>query len=192
MPDKLLHYLGLQPAFIVAWPWQPWQVVTYCFIHLGILDILFSMLMVWMFGSMLEGSYGARFMREVYFTSAIGGRRAGHGLFLHPRTRPDRPEAFATGARTGIFGILVALAKRMGDLEIFLWFLVNIRIKYLVAIYVLIDLAGNAEVRQHLRRAARTSRADSPQLPLRQLCPRPRPGLRLQRAVLRPAERLVP
>ena len=36
---------------------------------------------------------------------------------------------------------MVALAMRMGDLEILLWFLVRIRIKYMVAIYVFLDLA---------------------------------------------------
>jgi len=138
--DTLLHHLGLQPAAIVAWPWQPWQIVTYCFIHRGILDILFSMIMVWMFGSMLEGTYGSRFLREVFFTSAIGGAALAAACSF-TRVLGLSPETFATGAWTGIFGILVALAMRMGDLEIRLWFLINIRIKYLVGIYILIDLA---------------------------------------------------
>ena len=143
LPDftqALVSHLVLQPAALVSWPWQPWQIVTYSFIHLGIMDILFSMLMVWMFGSMLEGSYGARFMREVYFTSAIGGALlAAAASFTH--LLGLRPDSVASGAGSALFGVMVALAMRMGDLEIFLWFVVRIRIKYLVGIYVLIDLA---------------------------------------------------
>ena len=136
----LIGHVVLRPEDLVSWPWQPWQIVTYSFIHLGILDILFSMLMVWMFGSMLEGSYGARFMREVYLTSVIGGALlASAGSFTH--VLGLHPDAIAAGAGSAIFGVLVALAMRMGDLEIYLWFLVRIRIKYLVAIYVLLDLA---------------------------------------------------
>ena len=137
----LVGHLVLTPADLVAWPWQPWQIVTYSFIHLGIWDIAFSMLMVWMFGSMLEGAYGRRFMREVYFTSAIGGALLAAAISF-TRLLGLRPEAaVAAGAGSAIFGVMVALAVRMGDLEILLWFLVRIRIKYLVGIYVFLDLA---------------------------------------------------
>ena len=52
------------------------------------------------------------------------------------------PQDIAGGAFAGLFGILIAIATRMGDLEFMLIPLpVRIRAKYLVAIYILIDLA---------------------------------------------------
>jgi membrane associated rhomboid family serine protease len=136
----LIDHLSLQPASLVSWPWQPWQIATYSFINLGILNFLISMFMVWMFGSILEGTYGSRYLREVYVTSFIGGAAlAAAGSFTH--VLGLRPDSVAAGAGSAIFGVMVALAMRMGDLEIFLWFLVRVRIKYLIAIYILIDLA---------------------------------------------------
>ncbi|HEY4381724.1 MAG TPA: rhomboid family intramembrane serine protease [Acidobacteriaceae bacterium] len=139
--QALLGHLVLQPAAIVTWPFHLWTPVTYSFLNLGILNILFSMLMVWMFGSMLEGSYGARFTREVYLASAIGGALlATAGSFTH--VLGLRPESVGVGAESAVFGIMVALAVRMGDVEILLMLPpVRIRIKYLVGIYVLLDLA---------------------------------------------------
>ena len=135
----VLHsYLWLRPASVVSG--QVWQIATYSFLHLGLTDILFSMLMVWMFGSMLETSYGSRFMRELYFTSAIGGALLAT-VASFTRVLGLSPQSIAAGASTALFGIMVALALRMGEIEIRLWFLIGIRIKYLVAIYILIDLA---------------------------------------------------
>jgi hypothetical protein len=47
----------------------------------------------------------------------------------------------ACGASAALLGLLVAVAMRFGDQEFFLWFLVRVRAKYLVAIIVLIDVA---------------------------------------------------
>jgi membrane associated rhomboid family serine protease len=136
----LIDHLSFQPASLVSWPWQPWQIVTYSFINLSIFNILISMFMVWMFGSILEGAYGGRYLREVYFTSFIGGALLAAACSF-TRVLGLRPDSVAAGAGSAIFGVMVALAMRMGDLEIFLWFLVRVRIKYLIAIYILLDLA---------------------------------------------------
>jgi len=95
---------------------------------------------LWMFGSILEGTYGSRFLREVYFASSIGGAVLAAAVsFTH--ILKLSPYSVDAGAASAIFGVMVAVAMRMGELEILLWFLVRVRIKYLVAIYVLIDLA---------------------------------------------------
>src|ERR1035438_5105190 len=136
--DALLHALWLRPASIASG--EIWQPLTYSFIHLGIVDILISMLLLWMFGALLEGTYGALFLRELYFSSAIGGAVLA-SIVSYTHVLGLSPESVSAGAGTAIFGIMVALAVRMGDLEIYLLFIVRVRIKYLVAIYVLIDLA---------------------------------------------------
>jgi len=136
----LTTHLWLQPAAIVTWPWHLWEPFTYSFLNLSIVSILISMLMVWMFGSILEGTYGSRFLREVYFASSIGGAVLAAAVsFTH--ILKLSPYSVDAGAASAIFGVMVAVAMRMGELEILLWFLVRVRIKYLVAIYVLIDLA---------------------------------------------------
>ena len=45
-------------ASLALWPigegFQPWQLVSYAFLHAGMYHLLFNMLALWMFGSDLE------------------------------------------------------------------------------------------------------------------------------------------
>jgi membrane associated rhomboid family serine protease len=139
LTDTLIAHLVLQPASIALA--QVWRLFTYPFIETGILSILFSSLSIWLCGSILEGAYGARFLRELYFTSAILGALLASALSF-TRVLGLSPEVSAYGAWAGVFGILIAIAVRMGDLEFMLFPLpINIKAKYLVGIYVLIDIA---------------------------------------------------
>jgi membrane associated rhomboid family serine protease len=137
--DALVAHLILHPASIAVG--QVWRLATYPFIETGILGVLFSSLSLWLCGSMLEGAYGSRFLRELYFTSAIAGAILASAISF-TRVLGLSPDAFSYGAWAGIFGILVAIAVRMGDLEFLLFPLpINIKAKYLVGIYILIDIA---------------------------------------------------
>jgi membrane associated rhomboid family serine protease len=136
--DTLLSHLVLEPLALVRG--EIWQLVTYAFVNTGILDILFGMLTLWFAGSLLEGAFGGRWVAELYFTSAIGGALVASAItFTH--VLHLNPAVAATGAWAGIFGLLVAIAVRFGDQEFLLWFLLRIKAKYMVAIYILIALA---------------------------------------------------
>ena len=56
------NWFGLTPAMVIKG--AVWQLFTYLFLHAGIGHILFNMLSLWMFGSVLEGTWGRqRFLR---------------------------------------------------------------------------------------------------------------------------------
>ncbi len=142
----LLIHLLLEPLAVVRG--EIWQLVTYSFVNNGILDILFGMLTLWFTGSLLETVYGAQWVGELYFTSVIGGALLA-SIISFTHVFGLRPDAVATGAWAGIFGLLIAIAMRFGDQEFLLWFLLRIKAKYMVAIYILIAIAillkgGNA------------------------------------------------
>lgn len=142
LPDvagSLVEILQLQPAAVARG--EVWQIATYCFIHTGLLEILFAMLTLWFCGSLLEGAYGGRWLKELYFTSAIGGAVVASALsFTH--LLGLSPENFSMGAWAGIFGVMTAIALRMGDAEFLLFpFPFSIRAKYMVTIYILIAVA---------------------------------------------------
>jgi membrane associated rhomboid family serine protease len=138
LEDALLSHLLLEPLAVVHG--EIWQLFTYSFVEQGILGILFGMLTLWFTGSLLEPSFGGRWLGELYFTSVIGGAILASAIsFTHVLgLRPDVP---ALGAWSGIFGLLVAIAMIFGDQEFLLWFLVRIKAKYMVAIYILIAIA---------------------------------------------------
>lgn len=134
----LVNILRLHPVDVVHG--GIWQLGTYCFIHFGVLDILFGMLTLWFLGSMLEGAYGSRWLAELYFTSAIGGALVAT-ILSFTQVLHLSPMTYASGAWGGIFGLLIAIAMRFGDQEFLLFFLIRIRAKYMVAIYILIAVA---------------------------------------------------
>jgi membrane associated rhomboid family serine protease len=121
-----------------------YELVTYGFIHAGFFHLFFNMLMLWMFGSMLETAWGSRRFWEFYLFGIIG---AGLGTValaysLGPivHLRPDVPTLGASG---GIYAILMATGMLFGNQEVFMFPLpVAIRLKYLVGILAFIALVG--------------------------------------------------
>jgi membrane associated rhomboid family serine protease len=134
----LLDHLILEPLAVVHG--EIWQLATYSLIDTSILSIVFSMLTLWFTGSLLEGSCGSRWLTELYWTSVIGGAILATAIsFTH--VFGMRPDVIATSAWTGVFGLLVAIGMLFGDQEFYLWFLIRVKAKYLVSIYILIAIA---------------------------------------------------
>lgn len=134
----LRDHLVLEPLAVVHG--EVWQLATYSLIDPSILSIVFSMLTLWFTGSLLEGAYGSRWLSELYWTSVIGGALLASVIsFTH--IFGMRPDVIAVSAWTGVFGLLVAIAMRFGDQEFYLWFLIRVKAKYLVTIYILIAVA---------------------------------------------------
>jgi membrane associated rhomboid family serine protease len=134
----LLNHLILEPLAVVRG--EVWQLATYSFVNPGILGIVFALLTLWFTGSLLEGAYGGRWVAELYGTSVVGGAVIATALsFAHiPFLRPD---VAGIGAWGGVFGLLMGIAVLFGDQEFLLWFVVRLKAKYMVAIYILIAMA---------------------------------------------------
>ena len=125
-----------------------WQPFTYSFVNGGIPATAFGLLTIWFAGSMLEDARGARWFTELFYVSAIGGGFLAVVLAALPlltnggiRFFTVLPYSFANGVFAPLFGVLVAFGMLFADMEIMLLFVLRMRVKYLVAIYVLIDLA---------------------------------------------------
>jgi membrane associated rhomboid family serine protease len=132
--------LSLIPAAVVRG--FVWQLLTYSFVHHGILEILFNMLSLWFIGTYIEDVKGSRWVTEIYFLAVLGGALIGTALaFLHvPHMAPGD---LTTGAQSGIFGLLAAFAVLFGEQQFMLFPLpIGIKAKYLVIIYVLIAIAS--------------------------------------------------
>jgi membrane associated rhomboid family serine protease len=134
----LRDHLILEPSAVVRG--EIWQLATYSLIDPSILSIVFSMLTLWFTGALLEGAYGSRWLAELYWTSVIGGAIVASAIsFTH--VLGMRPDVIAASAWTGVFGLLVAIGMLFGDQEFYLWFLIRVKAKYLVTIYILIAVA---------------------------------------------------
>src|SRR5271170_2790481 len=138
--DFVSLLLGLNPRAVLHG--YVWQLVTYSFVHQGILEVLFNLLSLWFIGSYLEEAKGSRWVTEIYFLAVAGGALIATALsFAHlPRFAPLD---MAHGAQAGIFGMLAAFAVLFGEQQFFLFPLpIGIKAKYLVLIYLLIAIAS--------------------------------------------------
>lgn len=133
-------HLALEPAALLHG--EVWQLVTYSFMNAGLMAILFGCLTLWFCGSIVEQSFGGRWLAELYCASAIGGGALASALSYTRLLRLDPMDGTA-GMWPALFGVLVVIAVRFGDLEFMPLFPLRftIRAKYMVAIYILIYLA---------------------------------------------------
>ena len=144
--ELFLSHLILVPAAVLRG--ELWQLATYSLVEPSVLGILFGLLTLWFAGALLETAFGSRWVTELYAVSVLG---AGILSTLLATTHIFglRTDVAGTGAWAGIFGLLIAIAMRFGDQEFLLWFVVRVKAKYMVAIYLLLALAillkeGNA------------------------------------------------
>jgi len=113
-----------------------WQLVTYMFLHGGILHLLFNMLTLWMFGIQLERDWGTRRFLKYYFYCGI----AAGVCVLVVNILLGYWGTITLGASGAIFGVLVAFGVVYPNQTVLMNFLFPIKAKYLVMIYVGIEL----------------------------------------------------
>ena len=108
----LIQYFtgNLLPGLFALWPaanprFQPWQLITYAFLHSGTTHLLFNMLALYMFGAPLEQWFGTRRFSAYYFVCVVVA--AAVQLAVTAAANVNAPTLGASG---GIFGLLLAFA----------------------------------------------------------------------------------
>jgi membrane associated rhomboid family serine protease len=129
----LTDVLGLRPVFVLhGWVWQ---LVTYMFLHGGLMHILFNMLALWMFGAELERIWGTRYFLKFYFVTGVGAGALTVLFSLLPFAFAQQLQhAIVIGASGAIYGLLLAYALYFPDRPIYMWMLFPIPAKIFVAI----------------------------------------------------------
>ncbi len=103
----LVAYLALWPLGTAgAVSFEPWQIVTYSFLHAGIGHLFVNMLALYMFGGELERLWGQRRFLQLYFASVVAAA-VSQLAFASLSGAPPYPTVGASG---GIFGLLLAYA----------------------------------------------------------------------------------
>jgi membrane associated rhomboid family serine protease len=106
MGPQLEYRLALWPPNDFTPHLQPWQLVTYAFLHspTNFTHILFNMFALYMFGPDIERLLGARRFITYYLVCVIGAAIA-QLLVLGGMGNPPVPTVGASG---GVFGLLLA------------------------------------------------------------------------------------
>jgi len=120
-PDAVYSALALDPA---RFPADWWTVATYMFVHAWLAHLAFNMFTLWMFGPRLEHEWGTRTFVWFYLWCGVGGAIA-HLVFAQ--------HSAVIGASGAISGVLVAYALRWPDEEVYLFGVIPMRSRWLIA-----------------------------------------------------------
>lgn len=131
-----LKYFALNPIASNIFPFYPWQLFTYLFMHGGIWHLLMNMFALWMFGMELENIWGSKKFLLYYLMCGVGAGLS--TILLTPIfTSLNLPTVGASGS---VYGILVAFGMLFPNREIYFYFFLPIKAKYFVIIYMAIEL----------------------------------------------------
>lgn len=152
LTDKLVLYPLQDPKF------RPYQIATHMFAHSPqiIFHIVLNMLVLWMFGRILENMWGPKRFLLFYFICGIGAAALHLSIqyFMWERAtalfNEGNIEAAgklaqrigpALGASGAIMGIVVAFAYLFPNTELYFMFIpIPIKAKWAIIAYVLYDL----------------------------------------------------
>lgn len=116
---------------------RPWGVLTYLFVHSGIIHLATNMLGLYLFGTAVENRMGSRSFLLYYLYCGVGAALFSLLLSL---AIPQSPMIGASGA---VFGVMVAFAVFWPDVEIFVFPIpVPIKARTLVIGLALFDLVA--------------------------------------------------
>tara|TARA_B100001115_G_scaffold137493_1_gene104958 strand:- start:1588 stop:2448 length:861 start_codon:yes stop_codon:yes gene_type:complete len=134
------------PASLGTFILQPWSIITYFFLHMSFMHILWNMLFLYWFGKIIYDNIGNNALISLYVLGGIIG-----GLFymaiynIIPYYGDRVSESLMLGASAGVFSVVVGSATLMPNYTFHLLLIGPVRIKYIALFYVLLsffDVAG--------------------------------------------------
>jgi len=117
----LIEWFALWPASsgLEAGPgFEPWQLISYSFLHGGVTHILFNMFALYMFGGEIERLFGSRFYLAYYFACVLSAAVT-HLIVTGWMGGTPYPTVGASG---GIYGLLLAFGLYFPDRRVILLF----------------------------------------------------------------------
>jgi membrane associated rhomboid family serine protease len=124
-------WLQLTPHAVVEHLYL-WQLVTYMFLHGGFWHLFFNMMVLYFLGNMVEGVWGSKRFLRYYLVCGVGGGLM-HMLFDY--------HSAVVGASGAVFGLYLAAAMLFPDAYVYLYFVLPVKIKYLVIGLTVLQLA---------------------------------------------------
>ena len=143
-PRLLIHFAlwplhvasGGSPLALGGAGFQPWQLVTYAFLHGSLLHIALNMYALWLFGTRMELVWGSRDFLLYYFVCVVGA-----GVTQLLVTSLSGQVYPTIGASGGVFGLLLAFGMTFPDERLLLIFPpVILKAKWFVLLFGAIEL----------------------------------------------------
>lgn len=141
-------YYSIRNFFMISSDWlhnltHPWVIITSIFLHEGFWHILWNMLFLYWFGRIVGDFIGNQRVLPLYL---LGGIFGGLAYFISINLLPygGGVTHYALGASGAVMAIVVAAGTISPDYIMRLLFLGDVKLKFIVAALVFIDLIGMA------------------------------------------------
>lgn len=136
---NLFTYFEL-PSDIIDFIMQPWSLITYGFLHNGLLHLAFNMLFLFYLSQITTNLFRPKMILNVYFLGIICG---GLAYLAYTNLLPTAffsGKGVLVGASAGVSALLLFVAAYMPDSEIRLFNSFNVKWKHIAMVIVGLDL----------------------------------------------------
>ena len=132
---------GLYDAARAATTFLPWQLLSYGFLHGGVMHLAFNMLALVMFGAQLEHTWGVRRFLTFYLVCVVGAGLC--QLLVGSMAVSQGQSPYPTiGASGGVFGLLLAYGMLFPNQRVMLLFPpIPMKARTLVILYGVFELS---------------------------------------------------
>jgi len=118
-------YMAFEPSSVLRNPLTLYTAFTYMFVHGGFMHMFWNMLGLFFFGPPIEGRWGSNEFIKYYIICGLGGAALSF-VFA--------PGSSIVGASAAVYGIMLAFAMNWPDAPIYIWGILPVKAKYLVAV----------------------------------------------------------
>jgi membrane associated rhomboid family serine protease len=148
--QTLIEWFALWPVRLIepmTWEaatenFSPWQIVTYAFLHGGVVHLALNMYALWLFGARLEQRWGGRLFAIYYLGCVVGAALV--QLVVSEIALIQGGQAYPVlGASGGVFGLLLAFGLLFPETTLILLFPpIPVKARWFVLGYAAVELVA--------------------------------------------------
>ena len=137
--EYIYRYGSVLPVTL-GYALQPWRVITYQFLHGGVMHLVFNLVVLYFMGPFIERAWGSKaFLKYYLVCGAAGGVVYILMVLVH-----ILPAGQMVGASGGIYGLMAAMVIMYPRLKVLLWGIIPMTIYWLVILAVILSLLNIA------------------------------------------------
>lgn len=120
--------------------YRPWTLITYMFVHEGLMHLFFNMILLYVAGRIFENLLNGKRLLAVYFLGGVAGFILYFAAYNIFPVFSSQTGSIIYGASASIMAILVAIATYQPNIELRLILIGNVKLKYIAIFFVALDV----------------------------------------------------
>lgn len=150
--NKLINDNVLLIAPIKEFIWKPWTLLTYGFTHYSFWHLLFNMLTLYWFGTLVQEFIGSRKLMNIYIIGGILSGLVYIGIYnlLSLTPQVNNINSTVLGASAAVCAVMFAAVTLLPEYEFYFFGLFLIKIKYIAWFFLLLSFIVPSSGISHL------------------------------------------